>query len=192
MRDRQGGLHRAPILAERPMFVPVSVLNYPAKAVIVLCGLPGIGKTTFIERVSHSAVHLDLDRFFDEFGVGGFAVGQLFEEAEHRLEAGQPVIIDTTGLREEIREECKRLAGRYGMSCHLLVFDGDGEIAALRRSQRQREPLRADAARGYEQLWRELSEQLGSGAKLGFDSIIRLDPVNQNGIRELRFGPDQD
>jgi predicted kinase len=170
--------------------VSATTLIYPDPSLILLCGLPGIGKSTFARRAleGSGALHLDIDDFFKEHGFNGEAVDLMLKEARLGLERRQAVVIDSTALRGRIREIALGIAEYYELPAHLIVFDGDPEIAAARRATRtSQDDLPPDSAELYRDLWEETKALLHKGKIAGFTSIATLDPINQGGIERIKF-----
>jgi len=90
---------------------------------ILICGLPGTGKTTLAENISkeHGAVHLNTDiirkRYLKERTYSEeekrFVYNKLFEEAEKSLKEGKTVVLDGTFYKKEIRKKAASLSDDF-------------------------------------------------------------------------------
>jgi predicted kinase len=114
-------------------------------AIVLLCGLPGSGKTTFaLELLGHwPAIHVESDAIRQEiFPQPRFTNGEnriVFAEAERRaaraLSQRSVVIVDATSLRREHRDRFRALALRAGVAFFVVRLVVAPDVARERLHQ---------------------------------------------------------
>jgi predicted kinase len=112
-------------------------LRYPARALLVIGGPPGAGKTTLAERAVRGAALFDPDAVRAELG-GDWpaALAATRERFRARLAAGEGAVLVATALRHGHRLGYARDATRAGVPCHLLFVDASAdECRAARAAQ---------------------------------------------------------
>lgn len=173
------------------MSATVTSLTYPTASVLVLGGLPAVGKSTLIARLLGHVKIVEIDVHRARLGPrpDGEAVKQavLADLRAHMALAG-PVVLDTTALFEG-RDELAGYITGAGREAHLLVLDGDRALVEAGLAARERQ-VPASVIDNYMTLWEELKAEIASGAVLadGFASCRVLDRAAANQLTSIRFG----
>ncbi len=111
---------------------------------VMLCGLPGSGKSTFTQEFQGPVVSTDAIR---EMVTGDAAnrgrdslVFKLAREMlAHYLSRGTSVMYDATNLRRSSRRQIIALARRYNARVRIIWIDCPLELAIRRNFQRKRQ-----------------------------------------------------
>lgn len=121
-----------------PDYVPYEKNQTP---VIVLAGLPGVGKNTWLRKnapqlpvVSLDALRLEMD--VDPTDNQGAVVQQARAEAREYLRAGTAFAWNATNITRVIRQPLVRWLAAYGARVHLVYLEPPWEIARQRNRQR--------------------------------------------------------
>ena len=117
--------------------------------VILLCGLPGSGKTTFARRLEREtgAIRFSTDEWMADLGLDFFdALRDNVQDRLDRLwaqlvERGLSVILEDGTWQRGERDEIRRLAKRLGASTELHYFDVPFEELWRRLEARNTRPL---------------------------------------------------
>jgi predicted kinase len=127
------------------------------RRVIVLVGLPGSGKSTYVERLGAVALSSDeIRRLLAGDAADQSANREVFAALRYllrrRLALGrETTYVDATNLTPEERWPYIRLAGAYGCAAEAVFFDVPLEICMERNRRRHRvvpeEAMRRLAAR---------------------------------------------
>jgi hypothetical protein len=180
-----------------------AVLRLPPGALLVVAGVPGAGKTTWLSRVD-AAGSLVLDpepirtRYERRLGRLPYRLWRPLVHAEHvlRVLAALPgragLVVHDTGTRGWRRRLLAALARACGRSGHLLLLDVSAE-AALEGQRRRRRALRAPAFAAHWRGWRRLRAELLSPAARpgpglrgeGWASVRLLDRPAADGLRRV-------
>lgn len=119
-------------------------LARPRPRIIVLVGLPGSGKSTFVRRMRVPTLSSDHIRELladDENNqwIHGRVFATIRYLLRHRLALGRPITyIDATHLTPEERRPYIVLGRLYNCSVEALFFDVPVEVCKQRNRQRQR------------------------------------------------------
>jgi predicted kinase len=179
-------------------------LVYEPMAVLLVAGLPGAGKTTFLRRTATGpgVVVLDSDdvrRRLRELGARGrletalrplVHLGHLVRVVRAVLGAGGAVVVHESGTRPRVRRALARLAARAGRPCHALFLDVDPGVAARDQVHRGRRAVSGRGMARHERSWRVLRRRLRSAAGLagdGYASARTLDRAGASAIERIRF-----
>jgi predicted kinase len=108
-------------------------------------GLPGIGKSTFIKRTMLDVCVLSIDDYIAP-GAGGWP--QFEEDITDAFALGHSIVIDATACSDTFREWCIEAAAEAGREAHLLLLEGDLEMAVEGQRLRGRE-LSAETMQEY-------------------------------------------
>jgi predicted kinase len=103
--------------------------------------IPGAGKSTFFERLSHEGVvRVSTDQVREFLGYPSGSTNQTIFDRYHEyiryhLTHGESVYADATNLRDFAREELLGIAMDVGVKTHLILFRNVSE-AVLRNGRR--------------------------------------------------------
>lgn len=123
---------------------------------VVVCGVPGVGKTSVAEyvagRLDAELLRTDVVRK-DLFPEPAYTDGEaravyedLLARAEDALEAGGTVVLDGTFHSRPFREWALLTAERAGVDCRLLKVECDPSVARERIRTREGDESDADVA----------------------------------------------
>ncbi|MCS6952602.1 MAG: AAA family ATPase [Bryobacterales bacterium] len=124
--------------------MPAAMSSNARPRVIVLVGLPGSGKSTYVERLGVTPLSSDAVRGLiaddpTDQTIHRRVFAVLRYLLRHRLEIGRPVTyIDATHLTPWERRPYIRLAQLYGCRVEALFFDVPLEICRERNRRRHR------------------------------------------------------
>jgi len=137
-------------------------MNAPKPKFILICGLPGSGKTTLAKRLEGelNAVRFCPDEWMEAFGIDLYDEGRRgkieafqWTLARRLLRLGLSVIIEwgcwARSERDKLREEAKALGAETEL--HTLLASADVLVERVRRRGMENPPLkREDIARWME------------------------------------------
>lgn len=117
--------------------------------VLLMSGLPGAGKDSWLRENRPDLPVISLDRIRDQLGIGptdnqGAVLQAGFEAARAHLRAGRDFAWNATCLSRKTREKITRLAGDYGAQITIVSLDVPLSTAIIRN--RKRENALPDAA----------------------------------------------
>lgn len=118
--------------------------GFPERALILLIGLPGAGKSTYLRVRNLPSLSSDRLRraIFDDEAAQGhpeLVFSALRQLLRARLRAGRPrTFIDATNLSPRERAPLMAIAEEHGYSCCALYFDVPAATCQLRNRQRGR------------------------------------------------------
>ena len=119
---------------------PLDIRYRHAGTVILTCGLPGSGKSTWAKETGMRRIGQDISR--DRLGLAfgkneGRVAHETMDEARLLLAAGTPFIWDETHLTKTSREKHVSLIRAYGFVPSIELFDTD--LATLKKRNSLRE-----------------------------------------------------
>src|SRR5260370_40445742 len=112
--------------------------------IVVLVGLPGSGKSTYLERIGAAGLSSDAVRkLLADDETDQTSHGRLFQTirylTEQRLEIGRPVTyIDATSLTPEERATYIEIGRAHGCEVEAVFFDVPLAVCMERNAQRHR------------------------------------------------------
>jgi predicted kinase len=123
-------------------------LDYGPGGVVLLGGLPGVGKTTLTERLMNEHACLCLDDYRERFGGLDAPYDQVraafLADLDSHLRTGDALIIDSTALRADMRQAFVASARSAARDIHLLYLLGDRQLVDAGQDGRERQvPERA-------------------------------------------------
>lgn len=131
--------------------------------IVVVCGLPGVGKTTVAEaaaaRLDARLVRSDVVRkelFADPEYTDAeerMVYGALLDRGRRTAAAGEPAVLDATFHRADYRELASELAERQGVAFELVKVECPSETVEERMGAREGDE--SDADFGVHLLFRE-------------------------------------
>jgi hypothetical protein len=180
-----------------------ATLTFPTRAVLVVAGVPGAGKTTFIRRIfSDGTVRvLDSQDLHDRYrrwlrSTRGYPLYRPLVHLEHYLRivaallGSNPLVLHETGTRPWIRWAIARLARARGRTAHLLFLDVTPEAAVEGQRRRGRAVNPRIMARHHVR-WTHLRRDLAAGndpvTREGYASCIVCTREQSDLVRSITF-----
>ncbi|WIM93258.1 AAA family ATPase [Actinoplanes oblitus] len=148
----------------------VGELNYPARSVLVVAGVPGAGKTTLLKRLfPRPGVRLlDSERARVEwspyFGAVPYRYWRPLVHAAHyvrlfrALRGDESIVVHESGTRSWVRKLITAAATRAGRRTHLLLLDVAASEALAGQEARRRKVRRSSFAQHYRNWQRLLTD----------------------------------
>jgi hypothetical protein len=183
------------------MTAPPDTLDLPADAVLVVGGIPGAGKTTWLAGFDWPDAVTVLDsqdvrrRHFAwvPAWVPYRAVRPLVHAGHYlailaAIRRPAPLVIHECATRGWLRRAMTRWAGRAGRPAHLLLLDADPETARAGQRARGRR-LHGRAMRRHERVSRPLAAAAAVAPPDGFAGSLVLARGDAAAIQAVRFGP---
>jgi len=127
---------------------------------VLVCGLPGAGKTTVagdvVDRLDAVRLRTDVVRkdLFEDPTYSEAETDAVYESVRERadaaLAAGEDVVLDGTFREREFRRPAYELAADHGVDCVVLKVEADDEVVRARIREREDDVSDADVS-VYEQ-----------------------------------------
>jgi len=146
--------------------------------IIVLCGLPGAGKSTYLEQLGVSGLSSDgLRKLLGDDETDQSIHDRVFETLRYllrqRLALGRPVTyIDATNLTPEERRPYIAIGRSFGCEVEALFFDVPLELCRKRNAVRQR-VVPEEAMKKME------AKLVPPSVEEGFQRVRRVSPQNE-------------
>lgn len=180
-----------PVPVDEPMVSkPIITGNSPLEKtdLLVLCGLPGSGKTTFrqmlIKRSSgsvsggkHQSAPRWLELSGDEHGREGC------ERSIGQLKSGARAILDRVNGKKEDRKAFLQLASTWSKHATAVWFDFETELCVYRAQQRPNHPTLPPGRRVENAIEQHTQEFTQPELSEGFQSVVRVTSIQA--AREL-------
>lgn len=123
-------------------------LDVEGPALVVVCGLPGVGKSTvsrlIAERLDAAVLRTDVVRkeLFDEPGYASAETEAVYDEVLARTanvldETGRSVVLDGTFRRRDHRDDARRVAESVGCPFRLVHVRADESVVERRIADRE-------------------------------------------------------
>ena len=174
-------------------------LRLPARALLLVAGVPGAGKTTLLTRLDTSgSVVLDPERLRGaSTPLRGRLPYRLWRPQVYckhylrvllRLRGPAGLVVHEPGTRAWMRRLLVLAAGRARRSAHLLLLEVDLEEALAGQRQRRR-PMRRRAFDRHWRRWSRLRQRPGRLRKEGWASVLVLDRAGAERLRRIEVPP---
>lgn len=152
----------------------MAVISLPRTTLLVLCGVPGCGKSTFASRFFRDSAIVSSDQcrvIVSDSETNMAASSEAFRLFRHtlerRLSLGRFTVADSTALTKRARRDLLNIGRKHGFSVNLLVFDMPEETCLARNAGRDRQVIKSVIAR----MNKELRRTLKSARDEGFDDV---------------------
>lgn len=131
-------------LSGRNVMPDQSVYDDTWGEVILMAGLPGTGKDTWIRNNMPELAVISLDEIRKEMGVKpadkqGAVIGKAKERAKVFLRKHQPFVWNATNITRDIRQKLINLFERYGAGVRMVYLETEWETQLCRNSSRNAE-----------------------------------------------------
>lgn len=176
-----------PVAVDEPMVSKPIITGSPLEKtdLLVLCGIPGSGKTTFrqmlIKRSSGSALAKHQVRWLelsgDEHGREGC------ERSIGQLKGGQRAILDRVNGKRDDRKVFLQLAANWSQHATAVWFDFGSDLCVYRAQQRPNHPTLPPGRRVDNAIEQHTQEFTKPELSEGFRSIVRVTSIQA--AREL-------
>lgn len=159
---------------------------YPGRSLVIVGGLPGVGKTTLLDRIQPDAAVVSVDEIYEQVPSDpGLTDRALHTWVHHELQSqcasclapergGRSVIIDAPALYTNRVSDYIATANQAGVKAHLLLLTAPPHLCHARRADTGR-PLATASWRVYEGLLRRRLNTLERGELEGLSSAVVLD-----------------
>ncbi|BCJ39628.1 hypothetical protein GCM10010168_79170 [Actinoplanes ianthinogenes] len=197
-------LHLAPVMVAAGQDLRgqrVGELNYPARSVLVVAGVPGAGKTTLLKRLfPRPGVRLlDSERARVEwspyFGAVPYRYWRPLVHAAHyvrlfrALRGDESIVVHESGTRSWVRKLIAMAARRAGRRTHLLLLDVAAREALAGQRARNRKVRRSSFANHYRNWQRLLAGVADPAHRIHREAatITVIDRAVASGLTAIRF-----
>ena len=174
------------------------VLRLPARALLLVAGVPGAGKTTMLAHVdTRGSKVLDADpiraRRARRLGRLPYRLWRPLVHGEHYLRVllalpgPDGLVVHEPGTRGWMRRLLLRCAARSGRSAHLLLLDVTLDEALAGQRQRRRMLHRSAFGRHWRR-WLALRPRADRLTEEGWSSVRLLDRAAADRLRRIETG----
>jgi hypothetical protein len=188
------------ILEPSPTALPdAGVLRLPPRALLLVAGVPGAGKTTMLARADTSgSLMLDpewmREAYVRRLGRLPYRLWRPLVHARHYLNVLRALrrpdglVVHEPGTRTWMRRLLALAAARAGRQPHLLLLDvGLHDALAGQRQRRRRMPR--PAFERHWRRWERLRRQRGRLPAEGWASVLLLDRETAGRLRRIEIPP---
>lgn len=183
---------------------PPRELRYEGKTILVLCGVPGAGKSHLAKRLLSDISVLEADQFVKEREARGdmsadryrLAVGDMLAQAQMMCMDETPVIVlDATAVSRRFRRfVLTKLAEKYGYAVDMIALDATPEECLEGQRSRGR-VIEDEMQRVYESEWEGLKWRISRGILTSsraphherFRSVVVLDRRSSALVERIEF-----
>lgn len=149
-------------------------ISLPKNTLLVLCGVPGCGKSSFAARYFTDTMIVSSDQcrtLVSDSETNMAASGEAFKlfrfTIERRLSLGRFTVADSTAITRRARGELLRIGRKHGFYVALLIFNIPEDVCLARNAGRDRRVISPVIAR--------MQKMLGQTLKVvhseGFDAV---------------------
>lgn len=162
-------------------------ISLPKTTLLVLCGSPGCGKSTFASQHFKNTTIVSSDEcraLVSDTETNMAASREAFKlfrfTIERRLSLGRFTVADSTAITKRARGELLRIGRKYGFNVTLMIFDIPTDVCLTRNAGRDRRVIRPVIARMQKMLKRTLKVV----HQEGFDGVHL---VSEEDLRDPAF-----
>jgi putative nucleotidyltransferase with HDIG domain len=129
---------------EKRSFMPYYCPRFmPTKDVIMLCGLPGVGKTTYAMNRYPTLNLVELDKTREEMGIGvlgdsGRVQQATKEKCRELLRAGKPFVFSAVNFVKKNRRSWVSLFMAYGARVKIVYMECPDQILIFQNKNREK------------------------------------------------------
>ncbi len=148
--------------------------SMPRTTLLVLCGAPGSGKSTFASHHFRESMIVSADRcrylvsdYETNMGASREAFKLFYYTIERRLSLGRMTVADSTAITRRARGKLLKIGKKYGFNTVLLIFNIPVELCLARNEERERQVIHPVISR----MQKALRQTLKVAHNEGFDSV---------------------
>lgn len=149
-------------------------ISLPRTTLLVLCGVPGCGKSTFASRYFRDSMIVSSDQcrvLVSDSETNMAASREAFKlfrfTIERRLSLGRFTVADSTAITRRARRELLHIGRKYGFNVTLLIFNIPEGTCLARNAGRNRRVIHLVIAR----MQKMLRQTLKNAHNEGFDDV---------------------
>jgi len=149
-------------------------ISLPRTTLLVLCGTPGCGKSTFASRYFRETMIVSSDQcrlLVSDSETNMAASKEAFKlfrfTIERRLSLGRFTVADSTAITRQARGELLHIGRKYGFNTTLLIFNIPEDVCQARNAGRDRRVVRSVITR----MQKMLRQTLHVVHNEGFDNV---------------------
>jgi len=143
-----------------------TALSFPSNSLVIVAGMPGSGKSTFLEKLLPEVPTLSIDglqrelrRRWKKKVTLGAAADRVPKRLSEMMEEDGPVALEITGMRRKHRRLFQHLAFKAGRPCHIIFLDTDPDVCRERQHERGH-VIDEDKMSQYAGGWLEIKSKL--------------------------------
>ena len=168
-------------------------IEIPARAMVVLIGAAGSGKSTFARKHFRPSQILSSDGFremlsdnYRDQSVSRKAFDLIYDILEFRLWRGRLTVVDATNVRGAARREALKIAKRVGVPAVAIVFRTPVEVCLRQNAERGGEPVPDDIIQTQ---WEDLAGSLAALHEAGFERVYFFKGPNEAAAAAVEMLP---